>query len=124
LGITWVTPDNAISVDSQFCGAHGFCKNIRNCLQAIWVTSIWSIWKARNDRVFNDTIISIDMLLFFIKVHVWWWFKARKPGFCCDLNHWILNPKVYIGFRTRWLCNLFSLCLNSFSVGISCAYFN
>jgi hypothetical protein len=99
IGITWVLPNNAISVASQFCGAHGFCKNIRSCLQAIWLASIWSIWKARNDRVFNGTTISIDRLLFSIKVHVWWWFKARKKGFCYDLNHWMLNPKVCIGLH-------------------------
>jgi hypothetical protein len=96
IGITWVLPNNAISVASQFCGAHGFCKNIRSCLQAIWLASIWSIWKVRNDRVFNGTTISIGRLLFSIKVHVWWWFKARKKGFCYDLNHWMLNPKVCI----------------------------
>jgi hypothetical protein len=42
-GITWVSPDDAISVASQFCGAYGFCKNIRTNLQAIWLASIWSI---------------------------------------------------------------------------------
>jgi hypothetical protein len=43
LGITWVLPDNAISVASQLCGAHGFCKKIRTSLQAIWLALIWSI---------------------------------------------------------------------------------
>jgi hypothetical protein len=62
--------------------------------------SIWSIWKARNDRVFNGTTITVDRLIFSIKVHAWWWFKARKKGFCFDLDHWILNPKSCIGFNT------------------------
>jgi hypothetical protein len=43
LGITWVLPDNAISVASQLCGAHGFGKKIRTSLQAIWLALIWSI---------------------------------------------------------------------------------
>jgi hypothetical protein len=30
---------------------------------------------------------------------LWWWFKARKKGFCYDLNHWMLNPKVCIGLH-------------------------
>jgi hypothetical protein len=100
LGITWVPPDNAILVASQFCGAHGFCKNIRTSFQAIWLASIWSIWKARNDRVFNGTAITVDRLIFSIKVHDWWWFKARKKCFCFDLDHWMLNPKTSIGFNT------------------------
>jgi hypothetical protein len=100
LGITWVSPDNAISVASQFCGAHDFCKNIRTSLQVIWLASIWSIWKARNNRVFNGTTITVDRLNFSIKVHALWWFKARKKGFCFILDHWMLNPKTCIEFNT------------------------
>jgi hypothetical protein len=77
----------AILVASQFCGAHGFCKNIRTCLQTICLVSIWSILKAKNDRVFNGTTISIDMLLFSINIHVWWGLKTRKQDFCYELNH-------------------------------------
>ncbi|GAU41975.1 hypothetical protein TSUD_306810 [Trifolium subterraneum] len=100
LGITCVLPDNAVSLASQFCGAHDFSKSIKTCLQAIWLSTVWSIWKARNNRVFSGTIVTIDRLLFAIKVQVWWWFKARKKGFCFDLNHWMLNPKVCIGLNT------------------------
>jgi hypothetical protein len=43
LGITCVFSEYTISLASQFCGAHDFCKNTRICLQAIWLTSIWYI---------------------------------------------------------------------------------
>ncbi|GAU16787.1 hypothetical protein TSUD_200300 [Trifolium subterraneum] len=36
LGITCVLPDNALSLTSQFCRAHGFSKKIKTCLQTIW----------------------------------------------------------------------------------------
>ncbi|XP_045802712.1 uncharacterized protein LOC123896358 [Trifolium pratense] len=73
LGITGVLPDNAMSLASQFRGAHGFSKNIKTCLQAIWLASIGSIWKARNDRndrVFNGNTVTIDRLIFTTKVQV------------------------------------------------------
>jgi hypothetical protein len=68
LRITCVLHDNAISLTSKFCGAlMVFCKNIKTCLQAIWLGSNRSIWKVRKDRVFNGNIVTIDKLIFTTK---------------------------------------------------------
>ncbi|GAU50741.1 hypothetical protein TSUD_99110 [Trifolium subterraneum] len=71
LGIACVLPDNALSLASQFCGAHGFNKNIKTCLQAIWIASIWSIWKARNNRVFNGKTVNLNRFGFGVTWRSW-----------------------------------------------------
>jgi hypothetical protein len=50
------------------------------------ISLIWSIWKA-NDKNFNGTSITVDRLIFTPKVHVWWWFKAKKKSFCFYLDN-------------------------------------
>ncbi|PNY08829.1 cysteine-rich receptor-like protein kinase [Trifolium pratense] len=59
LGITCVLPDNAMLLASQF---------------------------SRNDKVFNGKRATIDRLIFTINFQAWWWFQARKKGFCIGLN--------------------------------------
>jgi hypothetical protein len=79
--------DNAFAWASQFSGARDFCKSIRSCFQTIWLVTVWSIWNERNSRVFNRKEMSIERLVYNIKINVLWWLKIRKKKSCFDLNH-------------------------------------
>ncbi|GMJ01682.1 hypothetical protein HRI_003837400 [Hibiscus trionum] len=49
----------------------------------VWImcafSSIWSIWKSRNDAVFNDRKLGVDMLFDQTVLRVAWWCKSRWP---------------------------------------------
>jgi hypothetical protein len=90
-------PNNVTPFALQFCGAHCFCKDIMVCLQAILLASSWTIWKERNNRVFDHKELSFDKLICNIKLLVWWWLRARKHDFCFDLNLWLLNISACLG---------------------------
>jgi hypothetical protein len=62
--------------------------------KAIWLASVWTIWKEKNNKVFDYKELSPDKLIYNIKLLMWWWLKVRKKDFCFDLNFWLLNPSA------------------------------
>ncbi|GMI68664.1 hypothetical protein HRI_000535700 [Hibiscus trionum] len=49
----------------------------------VWImcafSSIWTIWKCRNDVVFNDRKLGLDLLFDQTVLRVAWWCKSRWP---------------------------------------------
>ncbi|KEH36206.1 hypothetical protein MTR_3g112330 [Medicago truncatula] len=67
-------------------------KKIRKGLRMIWEVVIWVLWKARNDRIFNNENAPWDELVEKVKVLSWRWLLGRSstpallvsPGqLCC-----------------------------------------
>lgn len=48
-------------------------KNASKGLGVIWLTTIWTLWKARNDKVFNDVNCEVDAIVEDVKVLAWKW---------------------------------------------------
>jgi hypothetical protein len=46
-------------------------------LSLIWHAFIWSIWRARNNRIFNDGVIDPEEIFDSIKRILWLWFIER-----------------------------------------------
>jgi hypothetical protein len=68
-------------------------KKISRGLRMIWQAAIWSIWKARNDSIFNAIEMRWDEVVDAIKVLSWRWllerFKVPAPLF----YEWEWNPR-------------------------------
>ena len=67
LGIYFVLPSDVISHFIQFSFLCGAAKSKRSILQVIWYATMWEIWKERNNRVFNNKICSIQLVVDKIK---------------------------------------------------------
>jgi len=39
----------------------------------IWLATIWILWKARNDKVFNDINVEVDVIVEEVEVMAWKW---------------------------------------------------
>ena len=50
--ISTATPANVMEQAQQFGGSSVFGKGIRLCLQVIWMTTIWVLWKEHNAMIF------------------------------------------------------------------------
>lgn len=68
-------------------------KKIQNGLRMIWHTTIWVIWKARNDRIFNEAVTTWQEVVDEVKVLSWRWFLERFKSPACLFYEWDWNPR-------------------------------
>ncbi|GLT51251.1 hypothetical protein SLA2020_246720 [Shorea laevis] len=58
----------------------------------IWNTVIWTIWMARNGKVFHDSKVNISKLFELIQLISFAWIKARKVRCYFSLSDWMIDP--------------------------------
>jgi hypothetical protein len=68
-------------------------KKVRNGCLLIWHAAVWSIWRARNDRIFNDLSCGVAELVEAIKVLSWRWTLNLLQVPACLFYEWSWNPK-------------------------------
>lgn len=90
--ISWVWPKSLAQALSQwiFPGKGIFFKQI-------WFSSfiviIWSVWRERNERIFNSKSSSTRDIKTLVLVRLWWWVKSWKLPFLYSVEEVIRNPK-------------------------------
>jgi hypothetical protein len=70
----------------------GFGKIRKKGLALIWHAFIWSIWRARNNRIFNNGVSDPDEIFESIKRISWEWFIKRMAKSPCLFYEWRWNP--------------------------------
>ncbi|CAK8536393.1 unnamed protein product [Lathyrus sativus] len=69
----------------------GHCKEYK--INSIWFISCWSLWRARNNIIFNNASIDIEDIVFDIKVFSWnWLILGRQDNKNCNLYDWFKFP--------------------------------
>lgn len=68
-------------------------KKLVKGLGLIWHTTIWFLWKARNDKIFNNTTFEVDEIVEKIKVMSWRWLLTRTKTPVCLFYEWCWNPQ-------------------------------
>jgi hypothetical protein len=61
-------------------------------LSLIWHAFIWSIWRAKNNRIFNDGVIDLEEIFDSIKRISWQWFIEWMTKGSCLFSEWRWNP--------------------------------
>jgi len=72
-------------------------KNTLRGLWLIWHTTIWILWKARNDKIFKDITREVDELVEEIKVLSWRWMLERMNIPVCLYYEWCWDPINCLG---------------------------
>lgn len=60
----------------------------------LWETRVWSIWKGRDYRMFQQKVELLQTLLERIKLQSFLWLKSSHATFDFNYLHWRLNPRL------------------------------
>jgi hypothetical protein len=71
------------------CGSN---KKRRKGLLIVWLAMIWSVWKARNNKVFNNVVFEPSVVVDLVHRLSWQWFVHNTAKVPCLLYEWVWNP--------------------------------
>lgn len=81
----------------QFEGLFGSGSAFSKRVSVLWFACIRSTWKARNDKLFNNTAVLVDQIAEDVKRLAWNWLniKSNRVDYC--LSQWYLNSRTCFG---------------------------
>jgi hypothetical protein len=91
LGAVIIVPSNIASAFACLV-EHGKGKKEKVCLSLIWNSYMWSMWKFRNDCIFNNKNVVIGEVVDHIKFQSWKWFVGKVAKSPCLLYEWQWSP--------------------------------
>ena len=77
LGISSVSQGDIIQHLTQFIKMPGLHRSTHLFFIIIWFTTVWVLWKERNDRVFNNTASTPLILIEKVKLTSFLWLKSK-----------------------------------------------
>jgi hypothetical protein len=86
-----VRPPNVKQSFSLLVGC-GVGKMGKKGMMLIWHALLWTIWKTRNNRIFNNGIVDAEEMLETMKRLFWQWFIGRMAKAPCLFYEWRWNP--------------------------------
>lgn len=92
MDLNFVSPPNLFVHWECWSGAESN-KKVRNGFRLIWHAAVWSIWRVRNDRIFNGVNCEVVELVEAIKVLSWRWMLSRLKGPACLYYEWCWCPR-------------------------------
>lgn len=92
LEMSFITPPNLSCHWMCWNGVSSHRNELNRGLPLIWHTTIWVIWKARNNIIFNDGVFRVDEIVEEIIMLSWRWCLARLKIPACLFYEWWWNP--------------------------------
>jgi len=92
LDMSFITPANLFAHWMCWNGVVSRKKELKRGLRLIWHTTIWMIWNARKNVIFNEEAFRVDEIVEEIKMVSWRWSLARLKTTTCLYYEWHWNP--------------------------------
>jgi hypothetical protein len=93
LGFEFVMPQNPFSFFDCFVGAAS-SKKLAKVFALVWHTTVWSIWRSRNEVSFANGIRDMVKVVDDIKIQSWRWGMARRSIKICLFFEWCCEPGI------------------------------
>ena len=74
----------------------------------IWFTTVWVLWKERNDRVFNNTASTPLILIEKVKLTSFLWLKSKHATFMYNYHDWWKKPLHCMGVHLQFCLFVYS----------------
>ncbi|GKU94169.1 hypothetical protein SLEP1_g7697 [Rubroshorea leprosula] len=65
---------------------------VKEAWDCIWNVVVWSVWLARNQKIFRDSDVNISKLFDQIQLKSFLWIKSRKSRCLFTLSDWLFDP--------------------------------
>jgi hypothetical protein len=91
LGVTVVMPADLSTLFGYFVG-FARTKKARRGFMLVWHTTIWQIWRSRNEVIFNNKVTSAADYVEEIKVLSWKWSAHKLKILPCLFYEWVWDP--------------------------------
>jgi hypothetical protein len=70
----------------------GIGKKGKKGMALIWHSLIWTVWRMRNNQIFNNGVIDVEEAVESIKRMAWQWFIGRMAISPCLFYEWQWDP--------------------------------
>jgi hypothetical protein len=70
----------------------GSNKKRRKGFSVVWLAYIWAVWKARNDRIFNNVVFDASVVMNHVQRLSWQWFMNNTSKSPSLLYEWEWDP--------------------------------
>jgi hypothetical protein len=97
LGLSSVDTHCAQDHFHQFGHLGGIPRQTHQFLKLIWLACAWTIWKERNNQIFNNKALSLHELLDQVKLLSFTWLKAKTINFAYTYHEWWRHHLSYMG---------------------------
>ncbi|GKV43654.1 hypothetical protein SLEP1_g50918 [Rubroshorea leprosula] len=67
--------------------------------ESIWFTVTWTIWLARNEKIFKQKEVDRRKLLEMVQLRAFNWIKGKRGGCYFSLSDWIQYPAGCLKFN-------------------------
>jgi len=95
VGISFIAPDSVADHFHHFGRLAGLPRYVHSYLQVVWHTTVWVIWKERNNQILKRKAQDLIKLLDYVKFMSFSWLKAKLLTFAFSYNDWWRNPIMY-----------------------------
>jgi hypothetical protein len=99
VGISFISPDLVVDHFYHFGHLAGLPRYTYIYFQVIWHSTVWVIWKERNNRVFKHKAQDLIKLLDYVRFMSFSWLKAKLLSSAFSYNDWWRNPLLCMGIR-------------------------
>jgi hypothetical protein len=97
VGISFIAPATIGDHFQQFGQLAGLSRSTHSFMTLIWHACVWVIWKERNNRIFQQKLLTSDRLAEMVKIMSFNWLKANMPSFAFSYNDWGQHPLLCMG---------------------------
>ncbi|XP_024640546.1 uncharacterized protein [Medicago truncatula] len=97
LGFSFVPPGSIKDHYIQFTHLAGLPRSTYVFLKVIWLACVWAIWKERNNRVFNDTVIDPLHIVEKVKLNSFLWLSSNIEPIAFGFYDWWRHPLFCMG---------------------------
>ncbi|KAJ4832435.1 hypothetical protein Tsubulata_017097 [Turnera subulata] len=97
-GVEWVMPESVGSWFTSWQDASGN-KLSGTSWMLIGITTLWSVWLARNELVFNGKAIAWDSLFDLILARTSWWIQALHSKFPYNCSQVVASAETLKQWR-------------------------
>jgi glutathionyl-hydroquinone reductase len=99
VGISFISPDMVTDHFHHFGHLAGLPRYSHIYLKVIWHSTVWVIWKERNNRIFKNKAQDLIKLLDYVKFMSFSWLKPKLLTTAFSYNDWWRNPLLCMGIK-------------------------